>query len=818
MLRWDQSEFLLKGIFLGLLIQTALLAPTWDELVWVAGITAGALIICLASATVSKLREGYRIRGRLPGFTLFLLLDNPTLVYAGLVGGLALGVVVTFSGREGGLGWQGFTAIVGGAALGLVLDALRQVRDRKTRLWLGLALAAALSAGAAAALHWQPSLLAPGQEIKLACLLLAGIPAFYLLTFAGLVEESEAEIAAMCAALGLGLWLLVHNSYQSLGSVAIVVPLCLYYAYTRYVLPELRVLKHALRGLGYKQVGNTRAALVSLGRALQLDPNNPLAREQLWEIHRSLDVSDLKQQPEVLALIDYTMCLERVRWLMFQEKPTEGQLAEARHLLDLVADQRPAYAPAVAYWRAVAATHERRLDEAGRALETILRLPQQDTPARRAVHFAAWQLALMLHGELRRRVGDALLSEPGARMDAIAAVERRLAQAADDVAARDLQRLLYSGLTEAEYLSAASPAADFNHELAQQLGLALLDDPAQRQRACAYLRIASAGLPLRAPGLFMQIAEAHEKGGDLTGMWANYRRAMQLGRAAATALQSLPPEEQKTLFAAVKKVGERAMAEKQDDVALEAFKCYSQYPGAGELETYRTLAELCERTGDVWMALHCTQYALAYSDADADLLARKDRYYYSLQVADLEARKEQVRGWFDVDYCLNKTRWVLKNYRGDLDLLDWAAHLADLVQTMLPGSIAARYLRAQIRRERGEVPEAIELLENIRQNRPEKFASPDEADAWYFAHRLLGDLYLDSKPDQAVLCFQEFRKSDHAAAETLFKLGRAYEALGDHARAARHYEAVTGYEQHPLYYEARDALDRVKRASLSSGA
>jgi hypothetical protein len=815
MLRWDQSEFLLKGIFLGLLVQTALLAPTWDELAWVAGITAGALLLCLVGAAVLKLREGYRIRGRILGFTLFLLLDNPTLVYAGLVGGLGSGVVVTFSSREGGLGWQGLTAIAAGAGLGLVLNTLRQVRDNRTRLWLGLALAALLSAGAAAAFHFQPSLLGPGQDIKLACLLLAGIPAFYLLTFAGLVEESEAEIAAMCAALGLGLWLLVHNNYPALGSVAIVVPLCLYYAYTRYVLPELRVLKHALRGLGYKQVGNTRAALVSLGRALQLDPHNALARAQLWEIHRSLDVSDLKQQPEILALIDYAMCLERVRWLMFQDRPAPGQLAEARHLLDLIADQRPAYAPAVAYWRAVTATHERRIDEAARALESILRLPQEDTPARRSVHFAAWQLALMLHGELRRQIGEALLGEPGARMDAIAAVERRLAQTPDDAAVRDLQRLLYSGLTEAEYLVAAGPAqaaSDFNHHLVQQLGLALLDDPAQRQRACEYLRVAAYGLPLQAPALYMQIAEAHEKAGDISGMWSNYRRAMQLGRGAAAAMQGLPAEQQQTLFASVKKLGERAMAEKQDDVALEAFKFYSQYEGAGKLETYRTLADLFERTGDVWMALHCTQYALAYSDADADLLARKDRYYYSLQSADLEARKEQVRGWFDVDYCLTKTRWLLKNYRGDLDLLDWAAHLADLVQTMLPGSVAARYLRAQIRRERGEIPEALELLENIRQNRPEKFASQDEADAWYFAHRLLGDLYLDSKPDQAVLCLQEFRKSDHSGADTLFKLGRAYEALGDNARAARHYEAVTGYEQHPLYYEARAALERVKRA------
>jgi tetratricopeptide (TPR) repeat protein len=125
--------------------------------------------------------------------------------------------------------------------------------------------------------------------------------------------------------------------------------------------------------------------------------------------------------------------------------------------------------------------------------------------------------------------------------------------------------------------------------------------------------------------------------------------------------------------------------------------------------------------------------------------------------------------------------------------------------------MVARLLRAQIRRIRGENAEAIAHLENIRQNKPAKFVNDEEARAWFFAHRLLGDLYVDDKADQAVLCYKEFLTSDHAGADTYYRLGRAYEALGDSARAARCYETVTGYEQHPLYYEARDALDRVKR-------
>jgi tetratricopeptide (TPR) repeat protein len=112
---------------------------------------------------------------------------------------------------------------------------------------------------------------------------------------------------------------------------------------------------------------------------------------------------------------------------------------------------------------------------------------------------------------------------------------------------------------------------------------------------------------------------------------------------------------------------------------------------------------------------------------------------------------------------------------------------------------------------RGEIPEAIVLLEEIRQHRPEKFANEEEEKAWYFAHRMLGDLYLDEKPAEAVACYTEFRKSDEAGADTAYKLGRAYEAVGDFARAAKCYEEVTAYERHPLYYEAREAVDRVKR-------
>ena len=70
-------------------------------------------------------------------------------------------------------------------------------------------------------------------------------------------------------------------------------------------------------------------------------------------------------------------------------------------------------------------------------------------------------------------------------------------------------------------------------------------------------------------------------------------------------------------------------------------------------------------------------------------------------------------------------------------------------------------------------------------------------------------------PTWRVACYKEFRQSSKSGADTLYKLGQAYEMLGDLPRAAKCYEQVTAYEGHPLVYEARAALSRVKQAQPS---
>jgi len=44
----------------------------------------------------------------------------------------------------------------------------------------------------------------------------------------------------------------------------------------------------------------------------------------------------------------------------------------------------------------------------------------------------------------------------------------------------------------------------------------------------------------------------------------------------------------------------------------------------------------------------------------------------------------------------------------------------------------------------------------------------------------------------------------------MFRLGQAYEELGDRARAIKCYNQVTAYSSHPLAPDAQEALQRLK--------
>ena len=814
-------EYLFKGVFLGLLLYAALQVPDWAALVRVNGCLLAGLGLALLVSAGQKWREGYRIGGRPGAFFFFLLLESDLLIYAGIVLGMFLGTHTLpddLADRQLLL-----ACTLGGAALGLVFGVLNRVRRNMLRLGFSLALAVGL---VVAALTWfgQFEDLFEGwnwaspihNKTLFGAQLLLGMPFFYLLAFAGREEETEVEIGILCAALGLGCAMLTVRG-SGIQIVGFVLPVLIFFWYTSFVLRRLRIFKHTLRGLSFAQLGRNRFAILAFRRALKLDPNNHLAREGLWSLHKKLDAAELAADPQTLELVDFELCLERAASLLLASNPSPEKLDEAQKLLDLTFSQRPALLPTIRYWRSVLATHARDLDKAVAELEAII-IPDgyaPNDPERRKVLYLAWRLAVGAHPELTRRVGTPQMTKPGGRMSAIAAVEDRLIQDPTDPDAWTFKQLLYQAVTQEEYDVVAGPgkaAPGFDHAYALQLGQSLVSDRNQWRRGVEYLGLAARGLPHSGPSIFMTMAQACQREGDTEQVHRCLESAKQAGRSVEPG--RLGPEDRQAYFSAVKTLADQAMAQDRLPDAVENLQLYSEYERSG-LETLRTLAGLYERSGDPLNALRATEKGLLYSAKDKDLLEKKDRYYYSLMPDDLRARKDLAAHGFDIEYCLSKARKLLDAKHGDLETVEWAMHLLELARVLRPDLIVAKVLQARGCLRRGERDRAVELLESVRTPRPENFASAADEEGWYLANRLLGDLYLAelARPDLALECFTSYRQSSKSGADTLYKLGQTYEQLGDLPRATKFYKHVISYEGHPLAPDARDALHRLETAA-----
>ena len=207
-------------------------------------------------------------------------------------------------------------------------------------------------------------------------------------------------------------------------------------------------------------------------------------------------------------------------------------------------------------------------------------------------------------------------------------------------------------------------------------------------------------------------------------------------------------------------------------------------------------------------AVLMVETGLTYDRTDAKLKEMKDSFYYSLDPARLDAVKEKVFKWFDARYCVEKAMAVLNVKDGGLDLLDWAAHLAKLARIMQPTSNGVRLVEARVLLRRGDRDEGLKILEDIRESDK---GSGEEQEAWYTTTKLLGQLYLEelSRPDLALKCYSDYKSYHKSGADTLYHIGRCYEAMGDHPHAIQFYTAVTAYEAHPLYWDAKEALRRL---------
>ena len=183
----------------------------------------------------------------------------------------------------------------------------------------------------------------------------------------------------------------------------------------------------------------------------------------------------------------------------------------------------------------------------------------------------------------------------------------------------------------------------------------------------------------------------------------------------------------------------------------------------------------------------------------------------------MRAKADEVRGHFDVKYCVRKAKQLLDSNSPELDVLDWATHLAKLALVMESKNLIATVQMARCHVRRGERDDGLRLLEDVREMKP---SGGEDREAREWTLRQLGALYLDdySRPDLAIGCLTEFLDSEKSGARTLYDLGRAYEAQGDLSRAVKYYQQAAGYEDNPIRWDAEEGIRRLKDRGAPSGS
>lgn len=799
-------ENILKGVFLGLLSVAATRSETVAQALGVFSISAAALVVALVFQSFRQRRNTKRSRGHLLASIILALLDNPATVFAFIVGGYAVGELY----------WQFplleiVAASGAGAVVGVFWDTSLKIRQVWPRRLILLTLGISIVAGIAALFHYG-LVDTVGSRYVVALTLVLGAVLFYVLTFAGRGEETEPEIAVICAGIALALAQL-HLPYMARGLI-VIVPMAVFVVYCERIRRHLVVFKHVLRGLSHEQEGDLRNALFWYRQALQRNPKSELAVAGNWRVHRKIDLASLAEDDEIVKMIDPIVCLDRARSLLSKSQPSEVELEEAGKLLDIVQCRRQDLPQTIGHERLHVAVLAR---DGQTAMGVARQLVELEPPAAIALPdheldalFRTWS-KLLQDPLLVSSGGPELLNEADYLFRFLATLESRLRQAPQDQQAQSFKAFVYDKLSLELYENYLRDHEEdsldwldyrFCHQKAR-----LFATEGEPARAVDFLRIAEMGLPHDRLILWTEIAELHAQQQSVEATtW--YERVKDLGMQLGP--KQLADDQAKPFYRAVRVLGERAIAEQRWQDAIENFQILADWSQTG-IATLETLKDLYEKTGDTVLAIRPVEIALQYSLKESQRkqwAAEKARLYAAVTAEMVTPKLSLVGKYFDFNYCYRRAKRLFEEKQPTEDII----HFLDLAA--LGGErflLNVNYLLGRSYYRQGNIDDAVLCLEQVKSNRPAHFDDDEQKDAYYSACRLLGDLYLDQRnePAKAVECYSIYKDYTKSGAETLYRLGCAYEANGQPAHARKWYDMVLVYPGHPRAEDAKRALAKL---------
>lgn len=802
-------ENVLKGSYLGLSFVAVTQSNHINDPVVLFAITMAFLVFVLFIQSFRQGPHGKRSRQQMLAIVILALLDYPATVFGFIVGGQFVGQLY--------LGFPILTmlaAMAAGSLVGFAWDTILRIRQvwprRIVLLLLGLAVAAAV----VGLFHFQ-IVVAAGSSAVIATALVLNAICFYVLTFAGRGEETEPEIALICVALALALGQL-HLPPMARGMV-VILPMAAFVIYCERIRRDLVVFKNVLRGISHEQQGDLRNALLWYRAALARNPRSELAVAGNWRVHRKINLADLAEDDEIIALIDPVVCLERAQTLL--DKPTSNteQQTEAGKLLDIVECRRKDLPQTIGHERLRLLLAAGKLEEAKTLAFSlvdirppeIIQLGDHELDAL----FRTWCKVLQ-EPALVARGGPELLSQVDPLFSFLAVLRGRLKQLPNDTRAETFKPFVYEKLTLAAYEDYVRRHPDDTVEWLDYRYCYLLADQAaddgKIDRAIEYLRITEFGLPEERLVLWTRLADLHARQSSPdTAQW--YERVKELGLQVGP--KTLSEAHQKAFYHSVRCLAEAAYHQQQWQRAIHYYQILADSRQSG-VATQKILKELYERVEDLVLAIKPVETALQYGLSDQQRrfwAGEKARLYSSITAEQVTAKLAQVEKFFDFGYCFRRAKRLFEEQKPPEDVIRFL-DLAALGGTAY--LLHVNYLLGRSYYRQGKVQDAVLCLEQVINNRPSKFIDDEQQEAYFTACRLLGDIYLDelNQPEKAVDCYSIYKDYSKSGAETLYRLGKAYEACGKWAHARKWYDMVLVYPTHPRAEDARKALAKLEKA------